>query len=355
MPADFNTLTNRLPAFGAVCANVRCFCNMEDARDYMKKTAELIQPVLLEYFKDEDEPIREMMEHPIKAGGKRVRPALLLLACEIVGGAPDKALPAAASVELLHTFTLVHDDMMDHDMERRGRPTVHAIWGEEMGIIVGDTLYSAAFRALMDLKKHNVPEGKILDVMEELIKANAELHEGQILDMLYSKKADVLEGDYLRMIGKKTGALLESSLRMGAIVGGGSRKEVDALGRFGMCLGLAFQIKDDILGLTADEKELGKPVGSDICEGKKSLPVLHALHHAKGRDREKLSAILERREACDLGASMGIIKAAKSVEYAKRQLAKHTAQAKKELGIFKESPAKRRLLSLSDFLLQRRF
>ncbi|MDD5111011.1 MAG: polyprenyl synthetase family protein [Candidatus Altiarchaeota archaeon] len=328
---------------------------MEDARDYIKKTADMMQPVLLEYFKDEEQPIREMMEHPIKAGGKRVRPALLLLACEIVGGSPDKALPAAASVELLHTFTLVHDDMMDHDMERRGRPTVHAIWGDEMGIIVGDTLYSAAFRALMDLKKHKVPEGRILDVMEELIRANAELHEGQILDMLYSKRSDVLEGEYLKMIGKKTGALLESSLRMGAIVGGGSKKEVDALGRFGMCLGLAFQIKDDILGLTADEKELGKPVGSDICEGKKSLPVLHAIRNAKESERERLSAILERREACDLGASMEIIRRTKSIEYSKRQLARHTLQAKKELGIFRESPAKQRLLLLSDFLLQRRF
>lgn len=328
---------------------------MEDIKGYIRETAEMLQPVLLDYFRSEEDSIREMMEHPIKAGGKRIRPALLLLACEMVGGDSKKAVPAAASIELLHTFTLVHDDIMDHDLERRGKPTVHAIWGEEMGIIVGDTLYSIAFRAMMDLKRKGISDSLVLKAVEELIRANAELHEGQILDMLNSKKEYVSEGEYLRMVGKKTGALLESSLRIGAIVGGGSESQINALGNFGMDLGVAFQIKDDILGLTADERELGKPVGSDICEGKRSLPVLHAIAHSSDADRQKLLAILGKTESCDLTESMRIIKEAKSIEYAEGKLQDLTLKAKRELDVFKQSDSKDRLLRMSDFLLERRF
>ncbi|MBM3308896.1 MAG: polyprenyl synthetase family protein [Candidatus Altiarchaeales archaeon] len=328
---------------------------MEDTQKYLKGMADKLQPVLLSYFKDEEKAIREIMEYPVKAGGKRVRPIVLLLANEIVGGNPEKAMPAAASVELLHTFTLVHDDMMDHDMERRGKPTVHAVWGDEIGIIAGDTLYSIAFKAMSELKKNGVSDRLVMRSFEELIKANSELHEGQILDMLYSKKECVSEREYLNMIGKKTGALLEASLRIGAILGGGSDKEVGALGEFGWGLGLAFQIKDDILGLTADEKELGKPVGSDICEGKKSLPVLHAIEHASGKDREKLLAILNKKSSCDLVESMRIIKETRSIDYSKKKLESLTSKAKKRLEIFKDCKTKERLLNIADFLIERRF
>jgi len=330
-------------------------CTMEDIQNYLQEVAEKLQPVLLRYFASEDAPVREMMEHPIKAGGKRIRPALLLLACEMTGGNPQNALPAAASVELLHTFTLVHDDMMDHDLERRGKPTVHALWGEEMGIIVGDTLYSAAFRALLDLKKNKIPNALILSALEELIKANAELHEGQILDMLYSKREDVTEDEYVRMISKKTGALLKASLRMGAILGNAGMKQVEALGTFGMDIGLAFQIHDDVLGLTADEKELGKPVGSDICEGKKSLPLLYALHHANKKDKGSLRAILSKRAVCDINTAMRVIRETRALDYARGKVETLTQQANRELDVFKPSKAKERLLRLSDFLIKRRF
>jgi geranylgeranyl diphosphate synthase type I len=314
-----------------------------------------MQPVLLGCFKKERREIREMMEHPVRAGGKRIRPALLLLSSEIVGGRPDDLIPAAASVELLHTFTLVHDDMMDHDLERRGKPTVHALWGDEMGIIVGDTLYSIAFKTLLGLREKGVSDALVLEAMGELIKANSELHEGQILDMLYSRRECVSEREYLEMVGKKTGALLEASMRIGGILGGGSAREVDALGRFGMHLGLAFQIKDDVLCLTADECELGKPVGSDICEGKKSLPVLYAIEHAGAEDKRTLLAILGRKEAYDLKASMRIIRETKAVEYAVKKTRQLTLKAKRELDIFKDSKAKDRLIALADYLVERRF
>lgn len=337
----------RWPASGSV--------KMDDIRGYIEETARKMQPILLACLKEERKSVRGMMEHPIKAGGKRVRPALLLLSNEVVGGKPGSALPAAASVELLHTFTLVHDDMMDHDLERRGKPTVHALWGDEMGIIVGDTLYSIAFKTLLDLRKKGVQDRLVLEAMEELIKANLELHEGQILDMLYSRREEVSEREYLEMVGRKTGALLEASMRIGAILGGGSVKEINALGRFGMYLGLAFQIKDDVLCLTADEGELGKPVGSDICEGKKSLPVLYAMEHASREDRRRLLAILGRREACDLNTSMRIIKETKAVEYAVKKTRELTLKAKRELKIFRKSEARERLLKLADYLVERRF
>lgn len=331
---------------------------MKDIKKVLVEKAAELEPVLLNYAKVGDRKTRRMISHPIKAGGKRIRPFMVLTACEAVGGDSRKILSAAASVELLHTFTLVHDDIMDHDLQRRGKPTVHALWGEEMAIVVGDTLYSTAFKALVDVRKRGIPSDKVLNALEVLVWANSQIQEGQILDMSFSGRNNVTEREYMDMVRKKTGVLLEASLKIGAILGGGDVKEINALGGFGRFIGIAFQIQDDLLDLTSDEDRLGKPFASDIKEGKRSLIVVHALYKLKGIDRRRLVEMLklggkitdeETREAIDLLYSSG------SMDYAKNIVHELTMKAKKNLHSLKKSDAIETLNALSDFLIKRNF
>jgi len=324
--------------------------------DVIKSKCAAVEPVLAGYSRIGDSKTQEMILHPIKAGGKRIRPCLTLLACEAVGGDLSKIMPAAASVELLHTFTLVHDDIMDHDLERRGKPTVHAIWGDEMGIIVGDTLYSSAFKALVDVRKNGVPAERVLDAVDVLVEANGELQEGQIMDMLFEGRESVSEAEYMTMIQKKTGALIEAAVKIGCIVGGGSAKQLGAFSVYGRNCGVAFQIKDDVLDLVADQRVLGKPVGSDIRSGKKTLIIVHALAKAGKDDRRLILSVLGRGDATDAEVGEVIEKLGKtgSIDYAERKVRELTAAAKKALDALPDSEAKSSLLELADYLIERR-
>jgi geranylgeranyl diphosphate synthase type I len=327
-----------------------------DVDQLMKEKSEMLEKVLGRYTKIGDKRIQEMMLHPINAGGKRIRPCLVLLACEAVKGDSKKILPAAASVELLHTFTLIHDDIMDHDTERRGKPTVHAIWGEELAIVVGDTLYSGAFKALVEVRKNGVPENLVLDAVEALVEANSELQEGQILDMLFEERETISEGEYMKMIGKKTGSLIEASLKIGGILGNGTREELSALSLFGRNAGIAFQIKDDLLDLTADQVELGKPVGSDIRKGKKTLMIVHALNHTTPRQRQEMNTLLGNENATDedIHDMIGLLQDLGSINYAEEKVKTLIDEGKNALKTLDETEAKKTLLAMSDYLINRR-
>jgi geranylgeranyl diphosphate synthase, type I len=327
-----------------------------DIRDVIKSKCASVEPFLREYVSFGDKTIQEMVTHPIEAGGKRIRPCLALLACEAVGGDSNKALPAAASVELLHTFTLVHDDIMDHDLTRRGRPTVHALWGEEMGIIVGDTLYSSAFKALIDVRKNGVPPERVLEAVNVLVRANGELQEGQIMDMFFEKRKTVGEDEYMTMVRKKTGALIEASVEIGGIIGGASARQLDALHTYGVDCGVAFQVKDDVLDLTADKKDFGKPIGSDIRSGKKTLIIVHAMKHAKKGDLKALLSILGRKDATDaeVAKAIGILKDSGSIRYADAKVEELIQEGKRALDVLPDSQAKESLKALADYLVERR-
>ncbi|MFH1055999.1 MAG: polyprenyl synthetase family protein [Candidatus Altiarchaeota archaeon] len=327
-----------------------------EIQDTIKSKCASVEPFLRKYAYVGDAGIQKMILHPIEAGGKRIRPCLTILACEAVGGDTRKVLPAAAAVELLHTFTLVHDDIMDHDYQRRGRPTVHAIWGEEMGIIVGDTLYSGAFKALVDVRGKGVSDKLVLDAVNVLVKANGELQHGQIMDMLFEKMESVSEEEYMDMIQKKTGSLIEASVEIGGIIGGGSAKELKALTTFGANSGVAFQIKDDVLDLTADRKDFGKPIGSDIRSGKKTLIIVHAMEHAGERDIKSILRVLGREEASEKEVSqvIGKLKELGSIDYADQKVADLIAEGKKALNRLPKTDARESLKALADYLVKRR-
>ena len=219
------------------------------------------------------DPVR----YVLAGGGKRLRPALVLLSAQAFGADEARALPAALAVEVFHNFTLVHDDIMDHAAERRGRPTVHVKWDESTAILAGDLLMGMAYDLLAQTETDRL--GEMLRVFGAMLRR---LCEGQTLDEQFENTDRVTVGDYLRMIEGKTGALLECAMELGGLVGGASSAHREALRQAGADLGRAFQIQDDLLDLTADHAALGKRIGGDLIEGKKTYLLLRALEAAKG-------------------------------------------------------------------------
>lgn len=211
-----------------------------------------------------------------EATGKRIRPLMVALTAASCGGDWQKALPAAAAVELVHNFSLVHDDIQDNSPKRRGRDTAWVKWGAPMAINVGDALFVLSSQAIIDLKE-NYPAETVVRAAEILHNTCLDLTRGQFLDMSYEKRTDLTTDDYWHMIAGKTAALLSACCHIGAVLGGADEARQDAFRSFGQYLGLAFQVQDDILGIWGNEAVTGKSAASDLVEGKNSLPVLVGL------------------------------------------------------------------------------
>lgn len=218
-------------------------------------------------------------------GGKRLRPVLVLLTCKLVGEVNDSAIRMAAVVEMLHTATLVHDDVIDTSMTRRGKPSANAVWGNQTAVLAGDWLYMQAFQ--MALRERNF---RMLDL---LISLTQMMVEGELIQLERIGHMDIAESDYLDLVDRKTASLFAACARLGAICGDGGHGAEQRLGEYAWNLGMAFQVIDDILDFTADERTLGKPVGNDLREGKVTLPLLYALEDASRADRQTIEQVLE--------------------------------------------------------------
>lgn len=214
---------------------------------------------------------------PSAAGGKTVRPGLCLLAAEAAGGRPERALAAAAAVELVHNFSLIHDDVQDRDLERRHRPTVWAVWGDAQAINAGDAMLSLARLSLLDLLKAGVPPESVVEAAQVLDRSTLEMVEGQTLDISFETEEYVGLAAYLEMAEKKTGALMGCALKLGALTAAAPQSVLEALERCGRQIGVAFQVRDDILGVWGAKSRTGKAAGADIRRRKKSLPVVYLL------------------------------------------------------------------------------
>ena len=221
--------------------------------------------------------------------GKGLRPSLLLLACEAVGGEWRRAVPAAASVELVHNFSLIHDDIQDHDVERHHRPTVWSLWGEAQAINAGDALLGLARLALLRLHDEGISSASTLEAARLLDERTLEMVEGQVTDLEFEGMSQVGLDDYFSMVSKKTGALFDCSLSIGALVGGADAEIIDGLGRAGRMLGMGFQIRDDMLGIWGSETRMGKEPAADIRRRKKSLPIVYALNSGESASAECVS------------------------------------------------------------------
>ncbi len=211
------------------------------------------------------------------AGGKRIRPALCLLCCAACGGDPAQAVAAAAALELLHNFSLLHDDIEDNSLTRRHHPAVWALFGLPLACNAGDAMFSLAHRTLLRLADRGLAAGQVLQVIRVVDDMTVALTEGQYLDLSFEGRLDVGEEEYVRMVAGKTAAMLVAATQTGAIIAGAGTAAIGALRRAGRALGMAFQFQDDVLGIWGAEDVTGKSAASDILSKKKSLPVLHAL------------------------------------------------------------------------------
>jgi geranylgeranyl diphosphate synthase type I len=327
------------------------------------------------------EPLREAVYLYLLRPAKRFRPGVLLFSCGAVGGAEYRALPAAAAVEVYHTWTLVHDDIIDNDLKRRGLPTVHeefrlqalklgypaaeaADLGRDIAILAGDLQHAWSVRLLLDTVALGAPERVVLDLVRRLeTDLTNGLVEGEALDVMFAHQeiGALSEADVLRMLELKTGVLYEYAAVAGAAIGLGQtvaeQSVIGALGRFARRCGTAFQLQDDILGLTGDEKLLGKAVGSDLREGKRTVIVLHAFAQATEAEQRFIQTYLGNPEATDseLARLKQLLTKYGSIAYTRKLAETIAAEAVAELAVLPESQYKQWLLTWSQYVVDREF
>jgi len=325
-----------------------------DVKQELKKRADFFDKELEKFLKNgEPETLYDAARHLPLAGGKRLRPCMSMIACEAVSGDVLNVMPVAIGVEVIHNFTLVHDDIMDKSKMRRNLPSVHIKYGEPTAIMAGDLLFAKAFESMHNITG-DLPVFK--NVEYGLIDCVLEICEGQQLDIEFEKRKIVSEEEYIEMILKKTAVLFMYSAEAGAILGGGSREQINALNEYGKSLGLAFQIQDDYLDMSSDEKTLGKDIGNDIRNGKKTLIAVHSLNNAKGEDKKLLEKIFGNLKATEdeVKQVYNLFNKTKSVEYARLTAVEYCEKAKKALDVLPDTEAKKILLALADYSIQRK-
>jgi geranylgeranyl diphosphate synthase, type I len=294
------------------------------------------------------EELYKASRYLVDAGGKRLRPAVLILAAEAVGSDLRSVLPAAVAVELVHNFTLIHDDIMDKDDIRRGMPAVHVRWGEAGAILAGDTLYSKAFEILSKVENEPV---RILKCMDVLSKTCTEICEGQWLDMDFETRERVTELEYIEMVEKKTSVLYAAAAKIGALLGGASDETAEALSEYGRLIGIGFQMYDDVLDMISPEEVLGKVRGSDLMEGKNTLIVIDAF--GKGVKLDifgKGKATLEETEA-----AVRTLTGCGSLDYVRNLAISYINEGKAKLDVLKDCPEKDLLLQIADYMIAREY
>lgn len=286
--------------------------------------------------------------------GKRLRPIFCLLACDAKGGDPTDALSAAAAIELLHNFSLIHDDIEDGDETRRHRPTMWKVWGIPQAINAGDAMYTTAYVAMQQLARRGVTAQTTLDALDLFTQACIALTEGQHLDMSFEERNDVTVDEYLRMIRGKTAALVGTSVAIGALLGAASPEEQEAAHRFGIASGLAFQIQDDILGIWGDPTTTGKAAGNDLLRRKKSLPILHTINH-KDVGLEFAALLNSNMDSEHLPAALALMDRAGARAYAEEQIHHyHTESRDALISAFGPQAMESMMWTLAESLLHRR-
>ncbi|MGE5400786.1 MAG: polyprenyl synthetase family protein [Ignavibacteriales bacterium] len=319
--------------------------------DLYEQLREKIEKRISNLLKGKDpESLYVPCSYIMQSGGKRLRPLLVLLSAKAGGGEYKNAFNAAVAVELLHTFTLVHDDIMDNADKRRGRLTIHKKYDLSTAILTGDNLVAIAYLNLLKDCRENDKS-----VLATFTKGVIEVCEGQSLDKDFEIRADVSMAEYLKMIEKKTAALLEVCCSIGAQIGGASASQIKALSKFGRNLGMAFQIQDDLLDITAKETEFGKVIGGDLVEGKKTFLFIKAHGKAEGKDKKKLAYVIKNKgidkaqieEYKEIYIKLGVI------EETENEISRYTNLALKELKAIDNNEAREALSWLANSLISR--
>ncbi|PKL66118.1 MAG: phosphoesterase [Methanomicrobiales archaeon HGW-Methanomicrobiales-3] len=321
---------------------------MSDLPSYLESVAKTIDHMIDRYFVDKTGELNKASAHLLAAGGKRLRPAVVMLAADAVRpGSSDDILQAALALEVTHTFTLVHDDIMDDDKLRRGVQTVHTKWDMPTGILAGDVLYARAFEHICMTTATDAAKVRAVTM---LAKACAEICEGQHMDMSFEHRTDVSEGEYLEMVRKKTGVLYAAAAGIGAVLGGGNGVQVKALYNFGLNTGVAFQIQDDLIDLLTPSEKSGKDQASDLREGKQTLLMIKA--REKGLDLKKYQRDLS---PADIEAAIRELTAAGVIDDVKQVAADLVSASNKHLSVLPESKERQLLMDVGEFFVTRSY
>lgn len=291
--------------------------------------------------------VSQVSEYIINGGGKRLRPALVLLSAGAFGYQGAHQFELAAVVEFIHTATLLHDDVVDESSLRRGRETANALFGNAASVLVGDFLYSRAFQMMVSVNS--------MRVMEVLSEATNIIAEGEVLQLMNCNDADLSEDDYLRVIRYKTAKLFEAAARLGAIISGVDRDTEAAMAAYGMHLGTAFQLIDDVLDYSGNHEETGKNVGDDLAEGKPTLPLLYLMKHGSAGQAALVRRAIEEGGLAEFQPILAAINDSGALDYTRRQAAHESEAARRAISRLPDSQHKRSLLELAEFAVARAY
>jgi octaprenyl-diphosphate synthase len=289
--------------------------------------------------------VNQVAEHIVSGGGKRLRPMLLLLAARALGHEGPDARQLAAVVEFIHTATLLHDDVVDESDLRRGRKTANAVFGNAASVLVGDFLYSRSFQLMVELER--------VEVMKILADTTNAIAEGEVLQLLHIRNPDTDEPAYLRVIERKTAVLFAAATRLGALLAGAGAAVQQALHDYGMALGYAFQIADDVLDYSADEAALGKHLGDDLAEGKATLPLIHAILHSDAATRERLRTIVQEGDVDAMPEVLAAIGATGGIDYSRKRAEDYAEAAERALDGLGDNEAVAALRGLAHYAVRR--
>ena len=291
--------------------------------------------------------INQLGSYIVHSGGKRLRPVTVLLSAKACEHKGDSHIPLAAIVEFIHTATLLHDDVVDDSDMRRGKATANEVWGNEASVLVGDFLYSRSFEMMVELGS--------MRVMEVMAKTTNRIAEGEVMQLINSHSPNTTEDQYLETVRRKTAKLFESAAQLGAVISGQSSAVENALANYGLHLGTAFQLIDDVLDFSADVNELGKNIGDDLAEGKPTLPLINALQRGTPTQKKLLANAIKMGGLDRIDDVMEAIESTGSLAYTARLAGEESERARRALAIMPESRYKDALQDLAVFAVERNF
>ncbi|MBT5408410.1 MAG: octaprenyl diphosphate synthase [Gammaproteobacteria bacterium] len=319
--------------------------NFSEIHTLMKSDLVMTDEILVNRLDSNVDLISQMSQYIINSGGKRIRPLLLLLCARATNYKGDYHHSMAVVIELIHTATLLHDDVVDNSSTRRGHETANELWGNAPSVLVGDFLYSRAFEIMV--------EPNSMQIMKILSKATNQISEGEVLQLLNIKNANVSRSEYFEVIERKTACLFKAACQIAGILSESNKNIIDGLGSFGMHLGNAFQIKDDILDYESDPSAIGKEVGDDLSEGKVTLPMIYALENTKGIEKVTLSNAIINADSSNIDNIVNILLSVNAFEYSRKVAKNESTKALKFLEVIPNSEYRSALKLLCELSLDR--
>jgi octaprenyl-diphosphate synthase len=316
-------------------------------QNLMNHDMQAVNAMIHKRLHSEVELVNSVGHYIVNSGGKRLRPMLVILSANAFNYQGNDHIKLAAIIEFIHTATLLHDDVVDASELRRGEQTANSIWGNEASVLVGDFLYSRAFQLMAELKN--------MRVMEILSTATNIIAEGEVLQLLNCYEPNTSEADYLRVIRSKTAKLFEAGTQLGAVISGQSASNEQAIATYGMHLGTAFQLIDDVLDYSSKTEEIGKNVGDDLAEGKPTLPVIYALQHGTIEQQELLRDSIKNGKKDNINEVISIINSTKAIDYTRKVARQEADMATAALTALPSSPYTDALYALAEFSINRSY